>query len=69
MSKELQYNNLNAWFSDQVVEIKDKYGYMQKHFIPMARGVSDKKVSMLFCGVELTLYPDGTYILSDTTGG
>lgn len=28
-----------------------------------------QQVSFLFCGIELTLYPDGTYSLDDTTGG
>jgi hypothetical protein len=28
-----------------------------------------RKGSFQFCGVELTLYPDGTYDLGDTSGG
>lgn len=26
-------------------------------------------ISLQFCGWDITLYPNGTYILSDTTGG
>jgi len=63
------YSNLEEWFKDQIEEIKDKYGYMQKHFTPMARIVNNDKIIMLFCGFELILLPDGTYILTDTTGG
>ena len=61
--------NLKEWFQGQTKETRDKYGHMQKHYTPLARPISKNEVVMLFCGIELTLLSDGTYILSDTTGG
>lgn len=61
--------NLKECFENQIEEIKDKYGYMQKHFIPLSTHVSKERVQMLFCGLELTLKSDGTYFITDTTGG
>jgi hypothetical protein len=60
---------LKEWFLDQIEEIKDKYGYMQKHYTPMAMSITDESLCMLFNGMELILLNDGTYILGDTTGG
>lgn len=60
---------LKEWFLDQIEEIEDKYGYMQKHYTPMATSITDERLNMLFHGMELTLFSDGTYTLGDTTGG
>lgn len=68
MDKTEKYN-LKEWFSDQTVEIKDSYGYMQKHYTPLVMSLEADRHCLLFNGMELILYSDGTYILSDTTGG
>ena len=60
---------LKDWFEDQIKIIPNKYNPNQKHFAPHACKVANDEVIMLFCGFELILNSDGTYILSDTTGG
>ena len=62
-------NNLKPLFEEQVEIIKDKYGYYQKHFTPLVTQITNEKIKMLFCGMELTLLSDNTYFLTDTTGG
>jgi hypothetical protein len=61
--------DLKECFEDQIEEIKGKYGYMQKHFTPLVTYMSKERVQMLFCGLELILKSDGTYFITDTTGG
>lgn len=61
--------NLEEWFGNQIEEIKDKNGYNHKHYTPLKMTLNTEKAEMLFCGMELILLSDGTYILNDTTGG
>mgnify|MGYP003611695542 CR=1 FL=1 len=63
------YDNLKDWFEDQKESIKDEYGYEHDHFVPMVINISNKSVEMQFNGFSLGLYPDGTYLIIDTTGG
>lgn len=61
--------DLKECFENQTEEIKDKYGYIHKHFTPLSTHISKERVQMLFCGLELILKSDGTYFITDTTGG
>lgn len=61
--------NLKEILENQIEEIKDKYGFMQKHFTPLVIDITKDSVTMLFCGIEFILKSDGTYLVIDTTGG
>jgi hypothetical protein len=67
--ESIEKYDLKECFENQIEQIKDKYGYMQKHFTPLMTHISKERVQMLFCGLELILKSDGTYFITDTTGG
>ena len=49
------YDNLQDWFDE-------------KELTCTKRG-NNAEIQLQFCGFELILNPNGTYILNDTTGG
>lgn len=63
------YDNLEEWFKDQIEVLADNYDYYYNYFKPLVRIISNDKVTMQFSGFELILLSNGTYILSDTSGG
>lgn len=67
--KRSKLYNLTEYLGNQVELIKDYNGYDQKHFTPLTRSITNDRVFMQFCGIELILFSNGTFILNDSTGG